>query len=78
MESWAAKNVTGKHYEELIESHAFYRATTFDEVTAGIERALARPDELAGERARVSGEIVGRVDGRAAERVVDAALAALA
>ena len=77
-ESWAAKNVTGKHYEELIESHAFYRATTFDEVTAGIERALARPDELAGERARVSGEIVGRVDGRAAERVVDAALAALA
>ena len=51
-ESWAAKNVTGKHYEELIESHAFYRATTFDEVTAGIERALARPDELAGERAR--------------------------
>jgi CDP-glycerol glycerophosphotransferase (TagB/SpsB family) len=76
-ESWAAKNVTGKHYEELIESRAFYRATTFDEVTAGIERALNRPDELAGERARVSDTIVGRVDGRAAERVVDAALAAL-
>ena len=77
-ESWAAKNVTGKHYEELIESHAFYRAQTFDEVTAGIERALARPDELAAERIRVSREVVGHVDGRAAERVVDAALEVLA
>src|SRR5207249_10331220 len=38
-ESWALKNVSGKHYESLIESEAFYRATHFDEVTAGIERA---------------------------------------
>ena len=40
--------------------------------SAGIERALAHPDELAEERRRVAREVVGEVDGRAAERVVDA------
>ena len=42
-ESWAAKNVVGKHYEELAASGAFYRAESFDEVVAGLERALADP-----------------------------------
>jgi CDP-Glycerol:Poly(glycerophosphate) glycerophosphotransferase len=76
-ESWAAKNVTGEHYRRLIESEAFHRATSFDAVAAGIERALERPDELAVERRRVAREVVGEVDGRAAERVVDAALSAI-
>jgi hypothetical protein len=71
-ESWALKNVSGEHYKSLIESEAFYRATRFDEVTAAIERALAQPDELAQERARVARAVVGEVDGRAAERVVEA------
>ena len=71
-ESWAAKNVVGKHYEELAASGAFYRAESFDEVVAGIEWALAAPDELAEARRRVVREVVGDVDGRAAERVVDA------
>ena len=71
-ESWALKNVSGKHYKALIESDAFYRATRFDEVTAGIERALAQPGELAQERDRVAREVVGEVDGRAGERVVEA------
>jgi len=71
-ESWALKNVSGEHYKSLIESEAFYRASNFDEVTAGIERALRQPDELAAERARATREVVGEVDGRAAERVVDA------
>jgi hypothetical protein len=71
-ESWAAKNVVGKHYEELAESGAFYRAESFDEVVAGVDRALERPDELADARRRVVREVVGEVDGRAAERVVDA------
>ena len=74
-DSWAAKNVTGEHYRELIESEAFYRAESFEEVVAGIERALSRPHELAEERRRVAQEVVGEVDGRAAERVVDAILA---
>jgi len=39
---------------------------------AGIERALRQPSELAVERRRVSREVVGEVDGRAAARVVDA------
>jgi hypothetical protein len=71
-ESWAWKNVSGEHYKSLIESEAFYRARTFEDVTAAIERALARPDELAAERARVAREVVGEIDGRAGERVADA------
>lgn len=71
-ESWAAKNVVGKHYEELAASGAFHRAERFDEVVAGIERSLAQPAELADERRRAVEQVVGTVDGRAAERVVDA------
>jgi UDP-N-acetylglucosamine:LPS N-acetylglucosamine transferase len=71
-ESWAFKNVSGEHYKSLIESDAFYRADSFDEVIAGIERALERPAELAAERARVAHDVVGTVDGRAAERVAEA------
>jgi CDP-glycerol glycerophosphotransferase (TagB/SpsB family) len=71
-ESWAMKNVIGEHYKELAASGAFYRAESFKDVVSGIERALAHPGELAEERARVARAIVGEVDGRAAERVVDA------
>ena len=71
-ESWAAKNVIGEHYKELAASGAFYEAESFDEVVAGIERALAQPDELAERRRAVVREVVGEVDGRAADRVVDA------
>jgi hypothetical protein len=76
-ESWAWKNVSGDHYKSLIESDAFYRAERFEEVTAGIERALAQPGELAAERARVAREVVGEIDGRAAERVADAVVTAI-
>jgi UDP-N-acetylglucosamine:LPS N-acetylglucosamine transferase len=76
-ESWAAKNVVGKHYEELAASGAFYRAERFEEVVDGIERALEDPDELAAERRRAVEQVVGAVDGRAAERVVDAVSGAL-
>jgi CDP-glycerol glycerophosphotransferase (TagB/SpsB family) len=71
-ESWALKNVSGEHYKSLIESDAFYRAERFEDVTASIERALANPDELAAERNRVARDVVGEIDGRAAERVADA------
>ena len=76
-ESWAAKNVVGKHYEELAASGAFYRAQRFEEVVDGIERALEHPDELAAERQRAVEQVVGVVDGHAAERVVDAVSGAL-
>jgi CDP-glycerol glycerophosphotransferase (TagB/SpsB family) len=75
-ESWALKNVSGEHYKSLIESSAFYRAGNFDDVTAGIERALAQPGELAAERARVAADVVGEVDGHAGERVADAIVTA--
>src|SRR5919109_1105229 len=64
-ESFALKNVIGEHYRELASSDAFYRAERFEEVVAGIERALADPTELAAERRRVAHEGVGEVDGRA-------------
>jgi CDP-glycerol glycerophosphotransferase (TagB/SpsB family) len=76
-ESWAINNVGGEHYRKLIESEAFYRAHDFAEVAAGIERALANPAELAVERRRVALEVVGEVDGRAAERVADAIMAGI-
>jgi CDP-glycerol glycerophosphotransferase (TagB/SpsB family) len=76
-ERWADLNIVGEHYRRLAESEAFYRAHDFDEVTALIERALAHPDELAGERARVARDVVGDVDGRAAERVVQAVVEVL-
>jgi hypothetical protein len=76
-ESWAWKNVSGEHYKSLMESDAFYRAERFDDVTAGIERALAWPGELAAERGRVAREVVGEIDGCAAERVVEAVLSAI-
>jgi hypothetical protein len=70
-ESWALKNVSGEHYRQLMASDAFYRAERFEDVIAGIERALASPDELAPERARVTRAVVGTIDGRAAERVAE-------
>ena len=73
-ESWAAKNVVGEHYRELVDSGAFLRAERFDQVSAGIERCLAHPDELAGERRRVVRTVVGEVDGHVADRCVEAIL----
>ena len=76
-ESWAAKNVIGEHYQELAASGAFYRAERFEEVVAGIERALEQPDELAEQRRRAVEQVVGLVDGRAAARVADAVASVL-
>jgi len=71
-EQHAALNVTGKHYEEVIASNAFLRAADFEGVVAGIERSLTSPDEFAEERLCVAREVMGEVDGHAADRVVDA------
>jgi hypothetical protein len=76
-ESWALKNVSGEHYRQLMESEAFYRAERFEDVVAGIERALSHADELAPERARVAREVVGEVDGRAGQRVADALVSSI-
>ena len=71
-ERHAELNVTGPHYDELIRSEAFLRAADFDGVVSGIERALEDPNEFAAERRRVAHEVVGVVDGHAADRVVGA------
>ena len=71
-ESWAEKNVGGEHYTEVMASGAFALASSFEQVAEGIERSLAAPGELAADRRRLSLEVVGEVDGHAADRVVDA------
>jgi len=71
-ESWAAKNVLGQHYQELLASGAFYRAESFEEMVDGIDRGLAEPRALEDARRGVVREVVGDIDGRAAARVVDA------
>jgi CDP-glycerol glycerophosphotransferase (TagB/SpsB family) len=71
-ERHAELNVTGEHYDELVRSGAFLRASTFDEVVDGIEQSLSHPRELAAARRRVAHEVVGEIDGRAAARVVAA------
>jgi hypothetical protein len=71
-ESWAEKNVLGEHYRDVMASGAFALASSFEEVAVAVERALARPEEHADARRRLTAEVVGEVDGRAAERVVDA------
>ena len=65
-ESWAAKNVVGKHYEELAASGAFYRAESFEEVVAG-HRARARGAGRAGRRPAAR-RARGRGRGRRARR----------
>ncbi|HSG12275.1 MAG TPA: CDP-glycerol glycerophosphotransferase family protein [Gaiellaceae bacterium] len=77
-ERHAELNVTGKHYEELVRSGAFLRASDFGEVAAGIQRSLDRPGELASERSRIGREVVGEIDGHAADRVVDAIVSTVA
>ena len=49
-----------------------WRPQRFEDVVAGIERALVYPQERQFERERVAREVVGEMDGLAAERVVDA------
>jgi hypothetical protein len=71
---WAELNLAGEHYRQLVASEAFYRAGDFDELVGAINRALASPDELHAERERVARDVVGEVDGQAAERVVSAIL----
>ena len=41
-------------------------------VVAGLERSLSHPREFADERSRVVREVLGEIDGHAADRVVDA------
>ena len=76
-EGRADKNLVGDHYRRLATSGAFLRAGGFDELVAGIDAALDDPSALRVERERIAAELVGTVDGQAAERVVAAISAAL-
>ncbi|MGZ4400470.1 MAG: CDP-glycerol glycerophosphotransferase family protein [Gaiellaceae bacterium] len=73
-ERFAPLSLEGKHYRDLAASGAFYRAEDFAGLVQGVERALARPGELAEQRRRIVAAEVGEVDGRAAERVSTAIL----
>jgi CDP-Glycerol:Poly(glycerophosphate) glycerophosphotransferase len=73
-ESWAAKNVIGEHYRELMESGAFPLAESFDDVVRELAGALSDPRARADARRRVSEQVLGKIDGRAADRAVEAML----
>ena len=74
-ERWADRNLGGDHYKQLAESAAFLRAHDFDELLAGIDRALDQPGRAlrrAGEdraRGRRRGGRAGRRAGRERDRV---------
>jgi hypothetical protein len=76
-ERWADRNLVGDHYKQLAESEAFLRAHDFDELVGGIERALEQPGELAEQREQIARQMVGEVDGKAGERVVEAIVSRL-
>jgi CDP-Glycerol:Poly(glycerophosphate) glycerophosphotransferase len=76
-ERWADRNLVGDHYKQLAKSSAFLRAHDFDELIVGIDRALSQPGELASEREQIAREVVGEVDGKAGERVVEAIVSRL-
>jgi CDP-Glycerol:Poly(glycerophosphate) glycerophosphotransferase len=69
---WASLNLEGWHYRELLESDAFERAESFDDLVHALRRSLAAPADRAAQRQRIATELVGDVDGRAADRVVAA------
>jgi hypothetical protein len=73
-ERWAEQNVTGKHYEALVDSGCFYPARSFEQVVDGLEHALSDPAEQHDERVRATEQVMGTIDGRAAERVAAAVL----
>src|SRR4029078_4248140 len=52
-ERWTERSVVGEHYRVLRGSGAFVEARSFDQVTTGIDEALAHPGALAAARARV-------------------------
>jgi len=76
-ECYAEKNVTGVHYRDLMLSEAFYQARSMDETMASIARCISNPGELAQARSRVVQQVVGTVDGLAAERVIQAIVGAM-
>ena len=74
---FAAHNVLGEHYKELVASGAFYSARNFNETTSAIDRCLAAPEERREPRRTACAAIVGKVDGRAAERVTASIMACI-
>jgi CDP-Glycerol:Poly(glycerophosphate) glycerophosphotransferase len=75
--TWAELNLLGVHYRALMQSDAFLRAASFDELVEALGRSLEAPGELRIERERVARDVLGEVDGRAAERVVQAICASV-
>lgn len=71
---YALNNITGHHYKDIMASGAFHIGHNFDEVCAALERCFSHPSELAAERAAISLRTLGKIDGKASERVVDAIL----
>jgi CDP-glycerol glycerophosphotransferase (TagB/SpsB family) len=66
----AGKNVTGHHYRDLMQSNAFIVARSLAEVMEGVQRCLSHPEERGGERRAIVERVVGSMDGKAGQRVI--------
>jgi hypothetical protein len=71
---YAINNITGHHYQEMMNSGAFYSAYCFEEVIKSVEKSLCDPSELKAKRTSCCARIIGTMDGRASSRVVEAIL----
>jgi hypothetical protein len=69
-ESFAAKNVTGKHYEVLMTSGAFHVAENFEDVTGYVKKSISNPEELGAQRKAVVRKVECEVDGKVGSRIV--------
>jgi hypothetical protein len=70
----AELNVLGAHYVVVWGSGAYPLALSFDDVRPELAAAPARPDERRAAREQVTRQVLGVVDGRAADRVAEAIL----
>lgn len=74
---FAVNNITGHHYQELMDSGSFHKAYTLDDTLSLIERSLESPQELRSQRIKICDRIIGKVDGGAGKRIADAMLSVL-
>jgi hypothetical protein len=67
----AVGNISGHWYRELVNSGAYYKAGNFDEAVAALNRCQEQPDELAQERTEITRVIMGNIDGKSSQRVIE-------
>jgi len=68
---FATQNITGHHYRDLLQSDAFYKAWSFDDLIKGIWHCVQNPGEKKENRKKICSRLIGAIDGRAGKRLAD-------